>query len=138
MKTRFSSIVLLSLAMSWAVMAQTSPMREGNWEISVKMNMAGMEMPPMKQTQCVTAAMLKDPQAAIPKGPAGGDCKVTDYKLSAGTATFRMSCTQPMPMTMNGEIKYAGDAYTGTMTMDAGGQSMAMSYDAKRLGDCPK
>jgi hypothetical protein len=35
-------------------------------------------------------------------------------------------------------MKYSGtDAYTGTMTMDSSGQKMTMSYDAKRLGDCP-
>jgi hypothetical protein len=41
-------------------------------------------------------------------------------------------------MTMQGEKKYSGtDAYTGTMTMDAGGgQKMTMSFDAKRLGEC--
>ena len=92
----------------------------------------------MKQTQCITAAMLKDPQAAIPKGPEGGDCKVSDYKFTANTATYKMTCTKPMAMTMLGEMKYSGtDAYTGTMTMDASGQKMAMAFDAKRLGECP-
>jgi hypothetical protein len=49
-----------------------------------------------------------------------------------------MVCTKPAPMTAVGEMKYSGtDAYTGTMTMDSSGQKMTMSYDAKRLGDCP-
>ena len=70
MKVRSSSIALLTLALSWTVLAQTqSPMRPGNWEVTMKMSMPGMgEMPPMTQTQCITAAMLKDPQGAVPEG----------------------------------------------------------------------
>ena len=139
MKARFSTIALLSVALSWTVLAQgQSPMRPGSWQISMKMNMPGMgDMPPMTQTQCITPAMLKDPQGAIPKVPEGSDCKMSDYKLSANTATYKLSCTAPMPMTMVGEVKYSGtDAYTGTMTMDASGQKMTMTFDAKRVGEC--
>ncbi len=139
MNARFSSVALLSIALSYTVLAQTeSPMRAGNWEVTVKMNMAGMAMPPTKQTQCVTAEMLKDPQSAIPKGPGGGDCKLSDYKLSGSTATYKMVCTQPQPMTMVGEMKYSSsDAYTGTIQMDMSGQKVSMDMDAKRVGDCP-
>ena len=141
MNPRFST-VLLMLALSWTALAQTqSPMREGNWEVTMKMNIPGMgmEMPPMKQTQCVTAAMLKDPQASLPKGPGGSDCKVSDYRFTASTATYKMVCTQPAPMTAVGEMKYSGsDAYTGTISIDSDGQKMSMIYDAKRIGECPK
>jgi hypothetical protein len=140
MKARFSTIALLSLVLSWTVLAQTqSPMRPGNWQVTMRMNMPGMgEMPPMTQTHCVTADMLKDPQGAVPKGPEGGDCKISDYKFTASTATYKLTCTQPMAMTMNGEMNYSGtDAYTGTMTMDANGQKMTMAFDAKRTGECP-
>jgi hypothetical protein len=140
MKRRFSSIALLTLALSWAAFAQMqSPMRAGSWEVTMKMSMPGMEMPPMKQTQCVTAEMIKDPQGAVPKGPGGGDCKVSDYKFTANTATYRMVCTKPAAMTAIGEMKYSSsDAYTGTITVDSGGQKMTMAYDAKRVGDCVK
>ena len=125
--------------MTWTVLAQTqSPMRPGSWQVTMKMNLPGMgDMPPMTQTQCVTPAMLKDPQTAIPKGPEGGDCKVSDYKFTDSTATYKVTCTQPMAMTMLGEMKYSGtDSYTGTMTMDTNGQKVSMSFDAKRLGEC--
>ena len=139
-KTRFSSIGLLVIGLSWTVLAQgSSPMREGNWEVAVKMNIPGMEgAPAMKQTQCVTAAMLKDPASAVPSGP-GGDCKITDYKLADNVATYKLACTQPVAFSGAGEMKYSGtDAYIGTLTMDMGGQSLVMNIDAKRIGDCPK
>jgi hypothetical protein len=140
MKMRFRSVVLLTLGLSMTVMAQgSSPMREGNWEVTMKVNLPGMEgAQPMKQTQCVTAAMLKDPASAMPSGP-GGDCKITDYKLANNTATYKLTCTQPFPLNGTGEMNYAGsDAYSGTLTVDMGGQNLVMNIDAKRLGDCAK
>ena len=142
MNVRFGAIALAALALSLTALAQQLPMRPGNWEVAMKMSMPGMkmEMPPMTTTYCLTPEMAKDPQSAFPKGPnANADCKVSDYKLSAGTATYTMTCTKPTPMTAVAEMKYSGtDAYVGTMTVDQGGQKMTISYDAKRLGDCPK
>ena len=134
-----TTVALLSLALSWTVLGQSaSPIREGNWEVTMKMTMSGMDMPPMKQTQCITAAMIKDPASAIPKGPGQGDCEVTNYKVSGNTVTYAMACKAP-PMTAVGEMKYASsDAYAGTLKMDMGGQSMTIVHDAKRIGDCPK
>ena len=141
MKPRVTSIVLLTLSLSWTLLAQSSsPMREGNWETAMKINMPGMgmDMPPVKQTQCITAAMIKDPQGAIPKGPGQGDCTVTNYKLTGNSATYTMTCKEP-PMTGEGEMKYVGtDAYTGTLKIDMGGQAMTISFDSKRIGECAK
>ncbi len=130
---------LLTLALSCSVMAQSSsPMREGNWEYTTKISMAGMDMPANKATQCVTAAMIKDPQSNLPKGP-GADCKLSDYKLVGDSATYKMTCTQPAPMTITGQMRYVGtDAYTGSATVDATGMQMSISIDAKRIGDCGK
>lgn len=140
---RSISLAFLGLAISWTALAQApSPMREGNWEISMKMEMPGMpmEMPPIKVTQCVTQAQLKDPQSAIPKGIQEGnsDCKVSEYKLSGTTATWKMVCTKPQAMTGTGEIAYAGETYKGKVVLDMNGTMMNMSFDAKRLGDCTK
>jgi len=135
MKMHAGSLLAALFGLSWAVMAQSSsPMREGMWEINSKLKVPGMaEAVPMKSQQCVTAAMIKDPQSAIPK--MGNDCKLSNYKLEAAVATYTLTCTAPFPMTATGEIKYAGtDAYTGTLTMV--GQDMSLSYDAKRIGDC--
>ena len=139
MRMRFSSAVLLVLGVSWTVFAQTSsPMREGMWEVNSKLMIPGMgDAPPMKHQQCVTSAMIKDPQSAIPK--MDNDCKISDFKLAGNTATYTMTCTQPTQVTATGEIKYSGtDAYTGTLKLDGAGQSFTLSYDAKRIGECAK
>jgi hypothetical protein len=139
MKMRFNSIVLLMLGVSWTVLAQSSsPMREGMWEVNSKLIIPGMgEAPPMKHQQCITAAMIKDPQSAIPKME--NDCKISNYKLEANTATYTMTCSQPTTVTAAGEIRYSGsDSYTGTLKLDGAGQTFNLTYDAKRIGDCAK
>jgi Protein of unknown function (DUF3617) len=138
MKIQLSTVMLM-LGLSWSVMAQdSSPMREGMWEINSKLNIPGMgDGVPMKHQQCITAAMIKDPQAAIPK--MGNDCKVSNYRLAANTATYTLTCTNPTDIVGNGEIKYAGpDSYTGTLTLGAQGASYTLTYEAKRTGDCSK
>jgi Protein of unknown function (DUF3617) len=139
MNRRISSAALLAASMAWTVFAQSSsPMREGLWEIHSKLNMPGVgEMPPMTHQQCITAAMIKDPQSALPK--MDNDCKISNYKLLNNTATYTLTCTQPMELTAAGEIKYSGsDAYTGTVTIQGQGMSYVLAYDAKRIRDCDK
>jgi hypothetical protein len=110
-------------------------MREGMWEVAFKLVMPGMDMPPTKSQQCITAAMIKDPESAIPKMDNG--CKISDFKLAGNTATYTMTCTQPMAITAAGEIKYAGpDAYTGTLKVIGPEPALTLSYDAKRIGEC--
>src|SRR4051794_39832422 len=76
--------------LSVSLLAQ-GPRRDGNWEVTMTMEMAGMpqgmSMPPVKTTQCITPEQAKDPSMAMPQRPAGrggaanpDDCKVTDYK----------------------------------------------------------
>jgi hypothetical protein len=141
MNMRFSSVILLMVGVSWAAFAQSStPMREGNWEMTMRINLPGLEgTPPLKQTQCLTAAMLKDPASAMPSGAPGADCKVSDYKVADNVATYKVACSQPVPLNATGELKYVGtDAYTGTISIDMSGQNMVVAIDAKRIGDCPK
>ena len=139
MTSRIASILLLVLALSWSVMAQSSsPMREGMWEVNSTLNIPGMgDAPPMKHQQCITAAQIKDPEAALPK--MDNNCKISNSKLNGSTATYTLTCTQPTEVTGTGEIKYAGsDSYTGTLKLDSGGASFTLNYEAHRVGDCPK
>jgi Protein of unknown function (DUF3617) len=129
------------------------PRRDGNWEVTMTMDMPGMpqgmSMPPFKTTQCITPEEAKDPNKSIPQRPAGrggasnpNDCKVSDYKEDGNRITWSMKCEGSQPMSGTGEFIYSGDSYTGTMKMDMarGGQPMAatMKYAGKRLGDCTK
>jgi hypothetical protein len=109
----------------------------------MQMEMAGapMQMPPMKTLQCITPEQVKDPAAALARGPQGRggpqDCKVSDYKQTGNTMTWKMACTGQQAMTGTGEMTFKDDTYVGTMKMDSPQGQMTMKMSGKRLGDCP-
>jgi hypothetical protein len=144
--------VALLAAASVSLPAQSGPRRDGNWEVTMEMDMPGMpqgmSMPPIKTTQCVTKEDVADPNKMVPQRPGGrggpnpSDCTISDYKTEGNRVTWSMKCEGAQPMTGTGEFVYGADSYTGTMKMDMarGGQPMAvtMKYTGKRLGDCSK
>ena len=150
---RLRKIVPLAavLAFSAAAFAQ-GPRRDGKWEVTTQMEMAGMPagrgMPPMTVTQCITKEQSEDPQKLVPQPPQRGgqqsDCKVSDYKMVGSKVTWTMKCTTPQAVDGTGEVTYGADTYEGTMTMNMtmarGGQTMpmqmTMKMNGKRLGDC--
>ena len=101
MKSIRIALVLCGLAVS-AVTAQ-SPMRPGNWETTVQMEMPGMSMPATKTAKCVTAAQLKDPVQSLPSTAPG--CTMSNYKVEGSKVTWAMACKD---MSGTGEIDLQG------------------------------
>lgn len=142
MTIRTASVATALLALSIAAFAQ-GPRRDGNWEIKVQMEMAGMPpgMPPMTSTKCITPEEAKDPEKTVPdmgRGRGNQNCKTTDYKMEGNKATWSLKCEGEMPMTGSGEMVYGADSYTGSLKMETGRGAMTMKYSGKRLGDCVK
>lgn len=141
MKTTLLVTLAVIVAVTAAI-AQT-PVRPGRWETTVQMQMAGspIQMPAMKSTRCVTPEQSKDPASSLPTDPSGGrggksDCKMSDYKVSGNTATWKTVCTTPQAMTSTGEMTFTDDSYDGTMKSDTPQGAMTMKIAGKRLGDC--
>jgi hypothetical protein len=77
----------------------------------------------------------------LPTGPQAGrggnsDCKVTDYKVSGQTVTWKLACTTPQPITGAGEMTFTDNSYAGTVKMTTAQGNMAMKVSGTRLGDC--
>ncbi|MGH8661778.1 MAG: DUF3617 domain-containing protein [Burkholderiales bacterium] len=113
-------------------------MREGEWEITLKMEMPGMPMamPPQVMSRCVTKKDLANP---VP-GPQAGDsrCKTTDHRMQGNTATWKMACEDGT--TGSGTATYSDTSYTSTITTLQGGQApaMTMRQNGRYLGACRK
>jgi hypothetical protein len=149
MRIRALAVAATVAVVSASVFAQ-GPRRDGNWQVTIQMQMAGLPqpLPPQTVTQCITKEAAADPAKSLPQAPAGrggaaqSDCKMSDYKTNGPTVTFTMTCTTPQPMTMNGEFTYGENTYDGTMKMEMsrGSQPVAITakYTGKRLGDCTK
>ena len=141
MTRRMLALTAAALAVATTIFAQ-GPRRDGRWQVTIEMQMAGMTMPPQTTTQCITPEDAADPQKAMPQGGRGrggnsDDCKISDYKVDGNKVSWSMACARDK-MSGTGEFLYSGDTYTGTMKMTAAGMDMTMKYSGKRLGDCTK
>ncbi len=141
---RFAALIVPAAAMFAVSSHAAMPnMKEGLWEITVKMEVPGMpaNVPPQAVKQCITQKDLQDPRKTMPGGdPKDNRCQVTDHKIQGNTATWKMACKGPEEMSGSGTMTYGGTSYTGTntMTMKQGGQvrTMNMQYSGKHIGPC--
>jgi len=128
-----------------AAMAAQPNIKDGLWEITMKMKMDGMPgggRPPQTMQHCVTPKDVKDPAAMNRSMDKSSRCEMTDYKLQGNTATWKMACKGEGAMTGTGTATYSGTSYTTTtkMAMVRGGQTMnmTMAQTGKYLGPCKK
>lgn len=144
---RYLTTCLLAAAtLSGGAHAAAPNMKEGLWEITMKMDMPGMPagMKPQVVQQCFTKKDLEDPRKTAPSGgdPKDNRCQMTDYKVQGNTATWAMACKGEDAMTGSGTATYSGTSYSGTnkMTMKRSGQAqtMTMHYSGRHLGECKK
>jgi uncharacterized protein DUF3617 len=119
--------------------------KPGNWHITVEMELVGMPMkpPPQSFDKCVTPEQAEDPKKALKEQ--SKDCDPADVKVDGNKVTYKVTCHKNGgTQTGAGEIVYAGDSYTGTMTMEMNnprtGQPMKMiqHMTGQRTGDCAK
>ena len=111
----------------------------GKYEITVKMEMAGMPagMPTQTMVQCMTE---QDP---VPRASADAQgCKVTDMNTSGNTVTYTIVCDQQGAETEStGEVTFSGDTFEGKSTTKmgpaAGGMTVTVMTKGKRIGSCP-
>jgi len=107
------------------------------YEVTVKMEMAGMpmSMPAMTQRRCVK------------KGSGDGDlvprqdnCRVTDARRAGNRLTFAMACTGRDAMSGTGDFTFTGDGYTGQIrmkgTMEGTDVAMTQTVTGRRVGGC--
>jgi hypothetical protein len=138
LRTRASaSLMCAALAVPTLVWAN---MQEGNWDVTVKMEMVGMPfaMPPVQTSQCVTKQDVV-PDMSRP----GQSCTVRDQKVVGDTVTWRVQCKgQDGTLDGEGRIKYAGTSYDGDMqakmTAPGGGDAMTIKYtmQGRHTGPC--
>jgi hypothetical protein len=129
MKSVRVAMVLAAGVIVASVSAQ-GPMREGRWETTMQMQMAGMTMAPTKTASCITKEQLKDPSKTVPSSAPG--CTISDYRVTGTKTTWKTVCKD---MEGTGEMVFKGDTYEGQIVVTMPHQ-MTMKISGKRLGDC--
>jgi hypothetical protein len=139
--------IIALFCLTYAGMALAGPnIREGLWEITVRMEMAGKpanEIPPATQTLCLTdknklPELLQKDQ----------DCQITDAKTQGSEASWKMKCRDNL-ITGSGKITYKGDRFDGIihirMQQDDAEPMKAKPHvyqlmqriEGRRTGECP-
>lgn len=115
-------------------MAQGQNMKEGLWEITMRMEMPGMsmKMPPQTYTQCLTKKEGV-PQKAEP----GQECKMVKSVIKGDTVSWLMECkTKEGTVIFDGKVTYKGETFEGVIKMKQSGMEMIQHLNGKWIGQC--
>ncbi|MDH3320235.1 MAG: hypothetical protein OEO84_11180 [Betaproteobacteria bacterium] len=120
----------LGLAVTGLVQAQGS---DELWQVTTKMEMAGMQMPAQSQQVC----MKKGETRAEGFGQQDPNCKVTDQRQVGNKFTWKVVCTGADAMSGTGEMTRNRDTLEGRMQMKGkDGDEMKIVYAGKLAGTC--
>jgi len=111
-------------------------MQDGEWAITMKVEMPGMPAEAMKPHTIKTCLTKEN---YVPKtDQEQSDCTVENQKVDGNTVNWTVVCKET---TGTGTITYSGDAMEGLMesTTKIEGQEIKtkMAMSGKRLGPCP-
>lgn len=114
---------------------QTGPnMKEGKWEVTIRMEVPGMpvQIAPQTYTQCLTK------KEAIPRGQTPDqNCKITKQDITGDAVSWRMECqTSEGPAVSDGRLTYKGDTFAGIITMKHKGMEVTQRLSGKWIGKC--
>lgn len=108
-------------------------MVDGMWEITSRVEMQGMTIPPVTFSQCIT----KDNAVPQSNSPGQDNCKVSEMKTTGNTVSWTVICSGQAGNTKGkGKITYHGDRFEGEMTMDHMGVVMLTEMSGRHTGPC--
>jgi len=125
------ALLLLTCAGTSLALAQGKIEGE-KWKVTNTMQMAGMAMPAQ------TSEICKQPgQDSEPPIRTDDSCQIYDMKRSGNVQSFKMRCTGKDAAEGSAQLTYISpDHYQGKMEITTGGESMVMSYEGQKLGQC--
>ncbi len=103
------------------------------WEVTMKMEMAGMPSMPERTSKVCQKKGAPDPTKV---GDKDSDCQTTDKKQSGNKASWKFSCTKPQAMTGSGEVTYGDGNYQGVMKMKSDKMDITQTFSGKKVGSC--
>jgi hypothetical protein len=123
----------LGLGMAAGAWAQGGP--DELWNMSTRMEMAGMPAQAMNHQVC-----MKKGETQPEKMSQDQNCKVTEQRKVGNTFTWKIVCTGRDAMTGEGRMTRSGNAMDGRMRMQgkSGGEPLDMTivYTGKLAGGC--
>ena len=125
-------LVVFALSVSMPAAQQAGAQGE-TWEHTMQATASGMSMPAQTMTACqAKGAERAEPAPQMPDE----SCTMTTVQNAGSRTSFKVTCTQPEPMSGTGEVTWDGQksSYTSTMTMTSSDGTITMKTSGKRLG----
>ncbi len=137
-KKIFVSLCIFSLFLGNAI-AEGPNMKEGLWEMTMRMKVSGMpmQMPSQTYTHCITKEDMV-PQKEEPNQ----ECKMVRHDVKGDTVTWIVECKGPEGITRgDGRVTYKGDTFEGIIKMsmtgdEMGGMDMTQHLKGRWIGQC--
>ncbi|NWF52676.1 MAG: DUF3617 family protein [Nitrospirae bacterium] len=133
-KTVCISLIAVSLFLLWGITFAGGPnLKEGLWEITVKMDVSGMnmQMPPQKFTQCIRKDNM------IPQQEPDEKCKIIKTDVKGDTVSWVIECKGPEGTTKgNGSVTYKGDTFEGFMKVKQADMEITQHMSGRLIGQC--
>lgn len=113
--------------------------KEGEWEITIQMEMKGVDfqMPPTTVKQCIKKEKPFPMEFGKEKMP---DCKILKHEIKGNTVSYEMECKDNGTKTYTkGNITYKGNSFEGKTTIKMTGKEemeMTQIMKGKYLGPC--
>lgn len=136
-------IAALALATPAAFGQDVAP---GLWEIRMETRMpagSGVQPPPAKITQCITADTAKDPGMLFTQmgNPGAQNCRFQDRNYHGGnTFTFAMTCRGTYQIRSSGKVAFTKETMEGTVSavanIDNKDVETQNKLSARRVGNC--
>ena len=116
-------------------------MKEGLWEITIRMDMPGMPMPMPPQTyrHCLTH---KDMVPKTQEQPGQTNCREVKREVKGDTVSWVIECTAPEGAVISsGTVTYRGDAMEGAVKVRVpdgkrGAAEMTQQLSGRWVGPC--
>ena len=125
-------ITLSIFLFSMSACSDEPDVKPGMWSWSMTMEMAGMKMPPITYTSCVTKEDLV-PQQSTPNQ----DCKILEKSVEGNTILWTIECSSAGAKSMSkGKMTYTKDTAKGEIDVSTQGMEMKSRLSGKRIGNC--
>jgi hypothetical protein len=127
-------LFVVSISLFSCTVQKGPNMKEGLWELTMRMEVPGMpvQIAPQTYTQCLTQ------KKAVPQPrESAQECKVVKQNIQGDTVSWRVECqTNEGTAVSDGRITYKGDTMEGIITMTQGNMKATQRLSGKWIGAC--
>ena len=118
--------------LSGSITASEPNIKAGEWKWTMTMEMAGMQMPPVSYSSCITKKDLVPQQSNLDQ-----QCKMLKNKTTNNSVEWEVECKSEAGKSISkGKMTYSGSTAKGNIDIITQGMTMKSKITGIRVGNC--